>query len=215
MSIRIIALRYEEPYYADTLECIWGSGLPVTYADRQGVGNFSKAMNEAAMQPHQEEFLWFLTDVTFDPKTPLRLAENMGKHNLWALHPAHQSDHQSHIPDGSGEVKYVPYIEWTAPMVRTSLFHELGGLDENHHYWYQDLLFSKQLRDRGLYMGVDHGNPVGHIYRRNELVHEITKQRYDLRLKRDIIERELLRKRFGPRWRSVLWHQQRINFFWM
>lgn len=207
MSIRIIALKYEEPYYSDTLECIWATGIPVTYADRQGVGNFSKAMNEAALQNHPEEYLWFLTDVTFDPKTPFGLMESAIKHNLSAVHPAHPSDHASHIPDGSGEVKLVPYVEWTAPLVRNETFKALGGLDEDHHYWYQDLIYSKLLRDAGLRMGVDHGNPVGHTYRRNQIEHEITKQRYNMRIKRDSIERGILRKKFGPNWRRILWNQ--------
>lgn len=207
-QVHIIALEYHEPYYAETRQCIRATELPVQYACRQGIGNFSAAMNEAfrRLRPADDDLVWFITDITFDPKTPHRLAERFKETpELWALHPEHPSDHRSHQPNGTKEVQFVPYIEFTAPMVRASTYMALGGLDENHHYWYQDLIFSKGIRDLGGLMGVDHGNPIQHIYRRDKVEHEVTRQRYALRKQRDQQEISFLQARYGPNWRQVLW----------
>lgn len=200
----IVALRYEEPYYARTEACIEATGLPVYWADRQGWGNFSAAMNEAARRV-QEPFIWFITDIEFEPHVPDELLARIVSNDLVALHPAHNSDHIHHIPDGSGSVKEVPFIEFTAPMVRTDVFREVGGLDEDYHYWIMDLLFSKELRERGYRMGVDHGNPIQHVYRRDNIQYPITKKRYEIRKKRALIEEHQLARRFGPKWREILW----------
>ena len=206
MTIGIVALQYQEPYYNNTINCLRECGLPVYWADRQGIGNFSAAMNKA-FENVTQDLCWFITDIEFDPATPFKLSNSLIDHNLAAIHPEHESDHLHHRPDGSGLVKEVPYIEFTAPMVRSDWYREVGGLDEDHWYWYQDLIFSKAVRDRGGKMAVDHGAPIRHIYRRNDIQYEVTKQRYKLRQERDIIEKGILVKKFGPDWKKVLWTQ--------
>ncbi len=202
--IRIIALQYLEPYYAATMQAISASDLPVTFADRNGTGNFSRAMNEAA-KGIEEEYLWFITDIVFTRQTPFELLRSLTQYNLVAIHPEHNSDHHTHRPNGNVGVELVPYIEFTAPLVRRDWWERIRGLDENHWYWYQDLIFSKAVRELGGMMGVDHANPISHIYRRDCVEHEITKARYKLRQERNVIEQQLLRERYGPNWRKILW----------
>lgn len=204
-SLAIVALVYQEPYYAQTRDCIAATGLPVYWADRKGVGNFSAAMNEAFART-TEDLIWFTTDIVFEPETPLRLRERLLENELVIIQPAYLSDHQHLRPDGSGLVKRVPYLEWTAPLVRAEWFREIGGLDEDFHYWMQDLIFSKEVRERGGAMGVDHGCVINHVYHREDKVkHPVTKQRYSLRNRRVPIERNLLARKFGPNWKDLLW----------
>ena len=81
----------------------------------------------------------------------------------------------------------------------------MDGLDVNHWYWYQDLIWSKKTREAGGVMGVDHTTSVHHVYRRNSIQYPITRKRYATRRKRDVIERKLLRERYGKNWRDILW----------
>jgi len=206
--LHIVALRYAEPYYADTEACLLRTSAPITWVERSGgVGSLSAAFNSGFRRlPPEADLVWFTTDVTFDADLPDKLAAALGADpGLWAIHPAHMSDHLSHRPDDSGEVRDVPYIEFTAPMVRVSAFRAAGGLDENHWYWYQDLLFSKEVREQGGRMAVHHGAVLGHVYRRNCVTHPVTQRRYQMRNQRDSIERALLERRFGRDWRKHLW----------
>lgn len=206
--LHIVALRYLEPYYADTVRCLEACGLPVTYVDRPGgVGNMSDAFNRGFNTlPDDVKHVWFTSDITFEPWVPRALSDALESDcRLSGIHPAHPSDHLSHRPDGTSAVRLVPYIEFTAAMVRADVYRGLGGLDSNYWYWYQDLLFSKAVRDSGGRLAVHHGAQVGHVYRRGCVTSPITRQRYSLRKQRDYVERPKLAKRFGPDWRDILW----------
>lgn len=214
--ITIVALQYHEPYYEATRQCIAATQLPVVWVDRQGWGNFSKAMNEGVRQA-TTRYIWFTTDITFEPDTPYRLLEALQSFSLAAVHPHHNSDHISHRrpPEGGGVVytpdngpsqlvRPVPFIEWTAPLVNAEWMHQFP-LDENHWYWYMDLLWSHAVRAHGGRLGVDLLTGVDHVYRRNKVEHQITRKRYRHRQVRDRIEKRLLEERFGPDWRKILW----------
>jgi GT2 family glycosyltransferase len=208
-DLHIVALLYSEPYYRQTVECLNACGFPVTFTERhKGSGSLSYAMNRGfeKVEP-KAEFVWFTTDITFEPETPKKLLAAFSSNpDLSAIHPAHPSDHVSHRPDGSDSVRLVPYLEFTAPMWRAADFRECGLLDENHWYWYQDLLISREARLRGKAMAVHHGTTVGHVYRRSDAhLHPVTRARYELRKYRDKVEQRLLQARFGPNWREVLW----------
>ncbi len=211
--VHVVALLYLEPYYSRTVECLSACGLPVTYVERhRGTGSLTAALNRgfANLNPPPGSFVWFTTDVEFDPEVPEKLARALQEDpGLAAIHPAHPSDHQSHRPDGSGVVKLVPYVEFTAPMWRADAFRDCGLLDEDHWYWYQDLVISKTARDMGYRLAVHHGAEVSHAYRgrQGEEIHPITKLRYDLRRYRDPVEQRLLERKYGPDWRAVLWAQ--------
>lgn len=205
-SLALVALVYEEPDYEVTRKAIAATGLPVYWADRQGWGNFSEAMNRAFRQV-VEDVVWFVTDVDFEPETPHRLLASLTNNNLVALHPEHASDHVTHTANGNQGIELVPFIEWTAPMVRSAWYRDLGGLDEDHWYRYMDLIFSKRVRDCGGLLGVDHDNRVRHVYRKYRELHEqheITVRRYTHRDARDGMEREMLCAKFGPNWPMVL-----------
>lgn len=210
VNVQVVALLYREPYYADTVDCLARCDYPVTYVERnKGAGNMSLAFNRGfeLARSAGADLVWFTTDVTFDPRVPRRLAAALlGSPALAAVHPAHPSDHAHHRPDGSGELKAVPYVEFTAPMWRADAFEACGRLDEDHWFWYQDLLISREARSRGYDLAVHHGAEVGHVYRRTDAEpHPVTKMRYDLRRYRDPVEQRLLEKRFGANWREQLW----------
>lgn len=211
--VAVVALHYREPYYSDTVSCLKAQPYEVTVTERhRGVGSLSWAMNRGFSKVAERdgslpEFVWFVTDVTFDPEVPTRLAAALDADpDLAALHPAHQSDHHHHRPDGSGEVKSVPYLEFTAPMWRSEAFRRCGMLDLDHWYWYQDLVISKSARDLGYSLAVHHGAKVGHVYHRADTSpHPVTRQRYDMRRYRDPVEQKILERKFGLNWRDVLW----------
>ena len=119
MKILIVALEYLEQEWQQTLNCIKATGLPYQIVSRDGVGNMSRAFNSAKIVAY--DFVWFITNITFEKSVPFTLAENIGNHV--AIHPAFaSSDHRHQHPDGSGEVKEVPFIEFTAPMFKTWAF---------------------------------------------------------------------------------------------
>lgn len=212
--ITIVALKYEEPYYAETVKCLEATKLPVVWADRRGWGNFSKAMNDAMWQV-KTPYVWFTTDITFDPETPYKLLESLQQCGLAAIHPHHASDHLSHRLGGQTNVypfgaetgalvRPVPFIEWTAPLVEMEWMTRFP-LEEDYWYWYMDLLWSKAVREAGGRLGVDLQHGVNHVYRRNKVEHQITRKRYRHRQVRNRIEQKLLARRFGPDWRKTLW----------
>lgn len=209
-GLHIVALLYVEPYYRETVQSLDKCNYPVTFVERpgRGTGSLSYALNRGFEEVESKcEFVWFTTDITFTPEVPAKLMKALEVDSkLAAIHPAHFSDHPHHRPDGSGEVRIVPYVEFTGPMWRTSVFRECGMLDENHWYAYQDLLISREARLRGYKLAVHHGAEIGHTYRRTDKdLHPITRRRYGLRRYRDKVEARLLESRLGPNWRNDLW----------
>jgi hypothetical protein len=168
-DVCVIALKYLEPYWELTQSDIINSGLSVIYVDREGVGSMSKAFNTCIPQLIEKygdklpKYLFFVTNIGFNVNTVNRLVESMDKSGFGAIHPSHESDHASHINNGTTEIVETKYIEWTAPIVKTELFLK-KKLDENHRYWYFDLIWSYEVKEMGYKIGVDHGTSVNHTY---------------------------------------------------
>src|SRR5690606_20759401 len=144
------------------VQCLIDAGFEekdIVFADRDGVGNISRAFNfhfrhrdsyswgSVGLLSEIYKFTWFLTNVEFPPEMPLSLLSCFDRETA-AVHPAFDSEH-FHIKTAFGVVPDVPFIEWTAPMVRTSLFEQFGELDEQMPYWGMDLAFFKRCRDAG------------------------------------------------------------------
>ncbi len=207
-DLAIISLIYLEPEYEQTKACLENIGYDVFYADRDGVGNMSRAFNECFIKNviGRYEAVWFITNITFDQQAPGKLLRSLFYENAACIHPSFDSDHRQIKPDGSGEVKPVNFIEFTAPMFKCSIF-EIFMLDENCWYYFFDLIISKNLRDSRELMIVDHSVKVEHVYLRNKKGKSpITRLRQQLRdtIINPINEKYMTRT-FGNNWKHELW----------
>lgn len=208
-EIAIIVLKYLEPYYHQTLKCLEQldkSKVDIFFADRDGVGSMSRAYNDCFKKNvygANYKYVWFVSNITFEPNVPFLLAKSCEM--FAAVHPEFNSDHQHIRPDGSNEVKQIPFIEFTAPMIQTWIY-EKYGLDEDYWYWFYDLIISKQIRESGLKMACDHRAKVGHVYLRNNNKEVISKIRTQLRDYRHKIEVKQLEQQFGKDWQKTLFY---------
>lgn len=208
MSLVIVSLEYLEPDWQITKKCIEQCSVPVIYVSRDGVGNMARAFNNVNQQDLTSfDFAWFITNIRFAANAPEKLERAMTETGFAGIHPAmHGSDHQHQHPDGSGAVKPVHFVEWTAPVVRTDVFKNFP-LEEGSPYWYFDLDWSYRVKQAGMQVGVHHGVEVNHTYLRNMQPHPITKLRRELRdwWKDPSVER--MTAKYGPDWKNILsWH---------
>ena len=201
----IISLKYLEPYYANTLDCLKNSPYPILFADRDGVGNISRAFNEAFQRmPFNVEYIWFITNVTFTTDVPEKLMQVLDSDpNIAAVHPAMAtSDHRHLRPGETGDV---PFTEFTAPMFRAADFARFM-LDENTPYYYMDLIISHQLKQEGKRLVCVGDAEVQHTYLRNERKqHPITNIRKQLRDYHTPISKRYMEQTFGADWQTKLW----------
>lgn len=201
----IISLKYLEPYYENTLKCLQETPYPILFADRDGVGNISRAFNETFQRmPFNVEYIWFITNVTFTPDVPEKLMQVLDSDpNIAAVHPAMAtSDHRHLWP---GETRDVPFIEFTAPMFRAADFARFM-LDENTPYYYMDLIISHQLKQEGKRLVCVGDAEVQHTYLRNERKqHPITNIRKQLRDYHTPISKRYMEQTFGADWQTKLW----------
>lgn len=201
----IISIVYHEPEWQQTKACIEATGLPVHYVERnpKGIGSLSEAINRGFRECNAMyyKFAWIVTNVTFEPDLPGRLAKNMGNHA--AIHPAFDSDHIHERPDGSGEVKAVPFIEFTAAMVDTEV-HQYYPLDEKMPYWGMDLDYSYRLWQDGYNVAVDHSAEIGHTYIRNKQPNHYTIRRKAARKANDHRTKQRLSEKYGREWRDIV-----------
>lgn len=218
MKIAIIALKYLEPEYELTMECLNRTKLPVYYADRDGVGNMSRAFNEA-FDKHlrgRYDFVWFVTNIVFEAEVPWMLAPLLRDNtDFAALHPAMNSSDHRHLWKAQGCPLYtpreVPFIEFTAPMFRVGTFGEYM-LQEATPYYYMDLIISHQIRQDGMKVGVDDGSLVGHTYLRNsKSVHPISQIRKQLRDYHTPLSKQYMVDTYGPDWQDFLWPKNYSN----
>lgn len=204
-SCLIISIVYLEPEWIETKRCIDKSGFPVHYVERKpmGVGYLAEAINRGFRESNaiQYQYAWIVTNITFAPGVPGRLLKSMDRYDV--IHPAFNSDHIHERPDGSGVVKPVPFVEFTAAMVRAEVFKDYP-LDENLPYWGHDLDHGYRMWQNGYKVGVDHGCIIGHTYIRNKESHPITVQRKRLRKLTDYKTRLHLEKKYGKEWREII-----------
>lgn len=206
MRTAIISLEYEEKSYYATLKCLNELGVDVFFAKRDGVGSMSRAYNDAYVKfvaGLDYDKVWFVSNFTFAPDIVQKLSDAIEPYG--AIHPAFNSDHKHLMPDGSNEVKEIPFIEFTAPMFKTWVF-EKYMLNEDYWYWFYDLIISKQMREDGIKMAVHHGAIIQHTYLRNTGIEEVTKARIILRKWREKKEIEQLKIKYGHDWHKKLFY---------
>ncbi len=228
-KVCIVALIYEESYWDKTVKSIESSGLPVVYVDRQGVGSMSHAFNSAIselMKLKEKgdtfDYIWFVTNIEFDLECIAALVGALDSdQKLVGVHPAHNSDHANHRlgqvwsknKEGIWEVTKcgddfkgiveVPFIEWTAPMVRMNYFVN-APLLEYYSYAFFDLLWSYYARNDNK-VAVVHSARIKHAYlvqnRQKEVISNI---RFQLRAYRNKIELAKIKECFGSNWAHTL-----------
>lgn len=148
--IGIVAIIYQEEYWKETELLLAQTNDPVYLVDRKGVGSMSEAYNtgfKEAMKDKEYEWIWFVSNVTFkikDWQNIKNLANTLTDYA--AINPVYNSDH-AHLRPGHSEfsVYDIPFVEFTAPLVRASVFKE-NPLDEMLPYWGQDLDWSYRVK---------------------------------------------------------------------
>lgn len=200
-----IVLLYEEAGWKKATEdCLSAAGFRQwDYADRDGVGSMSKAFNRAFydISPRREKYIWFVTNVTFPPEMPAALLDVMEKHpKCAAVHPVFDSDHP-HIktpPPGP-----VPFIEWTAPMIRIEALDDVGLLDEALPYVHFDLDWSYRAREAGWELRVDGTHRLQHTYLWKDAPEQISRMRRELRTLRHPASVARMIEKYGPNWKNI------------
>jgi len=207
-KLAIIALKYLEPEWQETQDCLSKVNYPVFYADRDGVGNMSRAFNEAFDKyvKGKFEYVWFVTNITFAPDVPDKLLNAMETYFIDAIHPCMRtSDHLHLRSDGSKSAKEVPFVEFTAPMFGCNVFDEYH-LCEQTPYYYMDLIISHQIKGNGGFLCVHNGAEVHHTYLRNKAnKHPISIIRERLRNYHTPLSKAYMVKTYGEDWQSKLW----------
>ena len=203
----ILSVMYTEPEWSQTLERIERChDFDKVFVERGGVGSLAKAYNDGFKQiPSNTDYVWFVSNVLFDPDILKRLIGKMGETGFAAIHPSFDnSDHLFCRSNGSDDVLSVPFVEFTAPIVRYDVFKN-HILDEDMPYWGHDLDWGNRVRNAGYKIGVDHGCKIGHEYIRNagsEWPDTIIRR--ELRKKTDGQTTRALERKYGKKWRELL-----------
>lgn len=207
MSIIAVLLRYEEPEFEQTLKCVNDCNLPFIIAERNGYEGMTKAYNDC-FKKHRDEILkfdyvWFVSNIIFDQKVVDSLVKNMGAFD--ALHPSFISDHAHIRPNNTGIAKEAKFIEWTAPIIKTSLFDKLLP-DDRMPFWGQDIDWSFKAKANGYKIGVDYGCEIKHTYLRGlSNVHPVTELRKRVRKYWDEKTVKILIEKYGTNWKRIIW----------
>ena len=211
-KLAIVPLLYLEPDYKQTLNDIMQAKNcghdNIFFADRDGVGNMSRAFN-ATFKKYvlgKFEYVWFITNVRFSTAMPQILVDIMDDNPLAALHPCCPTSDHAHIREGQeGGLKVnVPFVELMAPIFRTELFAKAGMFPEECWYWYMDLAISYELRRQGYQLGVTNHVMVSHTYLRNSQPHPITEIRKSLR---EVMKQrgwDYMRQKYGADWKKLV-----------
>lgn len=208
-KLAIVALKYLEPDYQQTIDCLEKASMsyPVFYADRDGVGNMSRAFNEAFVKYVQGrfEYVWFVTNIIFESDVPDQLLQFISFCEFGGIHPSMKgSDHRHQWPNDT-PLNIVPFIELTAPMFRCDLFEKFM-LCEQTPYYYMDLIISNQLLKAGFAVAVAGEVEIKHTYLRNrEVVHPISEIRKRLRNYWTPISKKYMVDTYGADWETYLW----------
>lgn len=206
-DICAVVLRYEEPGWTEqTLACCHAAGITkIVIAERDGVGNMSRALNTAIQYTGamQYKYIWFLTNVTFTPDVPLALMAAFDPFTA-CVHPCHDSDHV-HLQKCGHTPEQVPFVEFTAPMFRALHLWLLDGADESMPYWGMDLDWSYRAKQAGYNLKVSPVR-VEHVYLRHQKnKYPISALREQLRKMYDGSTTQRLIDKYGADWRAKLW----------
>ncbi len=237
--VAIVSIIYYESEWHQTWKSIGSAiermeaGATVHYVDRipSGVGSLAEAVNrgfrelspnsqlpssgrgaEGALRP--PTYVWFVSNVTFEPDLLPMLVAAMDATGYAAIHPCFASSHLFCQPGFEQEeteqtpVKSVPFVEFTAPIVRADVFAKYP-LDEAMPYQGHDLDWGYRVWAAGHKIGVLQSDRelIGHAYIGNLDAADITSQRGALhQAARASTERRLVEK-YGDNYRDLIFPQ--------
>lgn len=207
--VKAIQLEYlETGWTARTFDCLQADNVATMHkATREGVGSMSAAFNREAAKILKSKkspaFIWFVTNVNFDPGTAQALLDAFDE-NTAAVHPMMPGSDHPHIRKPKG-VQEVPFVEWTAPMIRVEALREIGVLDEDMPYVGMDLDWSHRAREAGWNLKSTDRATVRHTYLRHNAPEPISKLREQLRALYNHQTNEKLVKKYGANWKALLW----------
>ena len=206
-----VVLRYDEPGWTEeAIRCCNLAGIDVEIAERHGVGNMSRAFNDAVYRIFKDnyyvyhKYLLWVTNVTFEPELVSKLIHELKANGkAAAIHPAHKSDHP-HLHPGK-PVSEVPFIELTCTLFNIEALEEIGDMDINMPYWGMDLDWSWRAKEQG-YVVLNHPDEVKHTYLRHmKAKHPVSAFREQLRKHYDSQTVGALEIKYGKNWRQKLW----------
>ena len=207
MTTEIISIIYHEKDWQETASLLSETGLKTTFVDRGGVGSLAKAYNEGVRRIVESgtnpDYVWLVSNVTFEPEIVHWLRDMCIIHTLDAIHPCFDSDHEFCTCGKTESVSEVPYIEFTAPLIRFEVLKQFP-LNESMPYWGHDLDWGYRVRMNGHKIAVANRISVGHVYIRNAKKEKVTLDRLNLRRKSDVKTRTELIRLYGQNWREVL-----------
>jgi len=206
----ILMMVYHEPEWLQTVKCVATHcpGVPVFFTDRNGTDGLAGAFNHGFFNHRLWEFdyVWFLTNIVFNSGDGLLklIAALDCRPAIAAITPAFDSDHAHTRPKGHDMVDHVPFVEFTCPLVRASVFRHTM-LDPEMPYSGHDLDWGYRVRRRKCLLGVHHGVVVGHTYiRHSSSAHPATVARKALRDAAEEPTKALLAAKYGPEWFKLL-----------
>lgn len=195
MKLQIVAVQYLEPEYINTLRSINLCQIPTIFVDRKGTGSLAEAYNRG-FQKVQAEYVWFISNISFDKNVPGRLLKSVEGYE--GIHPEFDSHHKF-IREGKG-IQEAPFLEFTAPLIRSEVFKEIGLIEEMP-YWGHDIAFGLECTKRGYKIAVDHNTRVDHVYIWDSKKHPVTQERKQKRLATDKQTFDYLDKHYNG-WRK-------------
>ena len=214
MKTLIIAIVYLEPSWQETKECLQKCNNRVVLVDRDGVGSLAGAYNYGFKEyADSYKYVWFVSNVKFDPLIVEQLEQAMEDNPGFAtIHPVmNNSDHHhmryskfmQRMYGESGILKEVPFVEFTAPIVRADVFRNIM-LHEELKYVGHDMAWGYDVRQAGYKIGVLSTCEVDHTYLRHSPDHPITRERMRLRRESDKQTIEFLIEKYGKDYKQKL-----------
>lgn len=202
----VVSVVYSEPEWERTHRNLLALGVPVVFVARrpEGVGSLAEAINRGfrdACARYDFDYVWFVTNIWFGKSAVPQLEAALDTGKFAAVHPAFDSDHAfCRKRPGSTERVEVPFVEFTAPIVRREVMEKFP-LDEAMPYWGHDLDWGVRVRAAGLKIGVDYGCTVEHSYIRNKAKTGVTAQRAALRKQTDESTIRRMEEKYGDDWK--------------
>ena len=219
-NVLAVVLGYYEPGYlkrtTDSLN-VCQIDYVVQMRDDNGIGSMAASFNRAMERfavGQGLDYVWMLTNVGFSNDMLMHLIGVLNSHpRCAAVHPVFESDHP-HLnsrrlgdKDCPAHGSMIPFVEWTAPMIRMEAWSEIGQLDYEMPYWGFDLDWSHRALQLDWNLRVSTKSTLEHKYLRDrdKKDHSITLNRRRKRTEFDRSTDARLQKKWGKKWLCDLW----------
>jgi len=210
-EVAALVLGYQEPDWTKrTVQCALDAGVAAVLVIPRlnGTGPMTPVFNRGMeVLGNFYPWVWHLTNVEFGKGALGKMLE-VATDKTAAIHPVFNSDH-THLRGDKGNEngQDIPFVEWTAPLVRTAAWQDAGPLWDKLGYWGMDLEWSYRARQAGYNLQVCTTAALKHEYLRvkDKAEHPITRARRQIRAKSDKATEEALISVYGGDWMCTLW----------